>query len=170
MPLPSNLAIRPAEPSDVPLLVQFIRELAEAERFPYPVTVSEADLRESLFGPRPAAEARLGFADGQAAAFAVFYETFSTTTGRRGLHLDDLFVRPAFQGRGFGTAMLQHVAAVAKQRGCRRFEWWALKWNEQALGFYASVGARRLEEIVVHRTEGEALDRLAGPERRSGPL
>ena len=165
MPVPSNLAIRSAQPSDVPLLVQLIRELAQAEAFPYPVTVAEDDLRESLFGSRPAAEALLGFVSDEAVCFAVFYETFATTTGRRGLHLDDLFVRPGFQRRGFGKALLGHVAALAERRGCRRFEWWTLKWNEQALGFFQSIGARRLEEIVVHRTEGEALTRLAGTGR-----
>lgn len=157
----SNLTIRPAGNPDLPLLVQLIRELAEVEKFPYPVTVTEDDLRESLFGARPAAEALLGFASGRPAGFAVFYETFATTTGRRGLHLDDLFVRPEFQGRGYGKALLGKVAAIARSRGCARFEWWSLKWNQQALGFFASIGARRLEEIVVHRTEGAALDLLA---------
>lgn len=157
----SELAIRSARPSDVPLLVQLIGELAESEKFPYPVTVTEDDLRESLFGSRVAAEVLLGFVSDVPVCFAVFYETFSTTTGRRGLHLDDLFVRPQFQARGYGKALLGTVAAVAERRGCRRFEWWTLKWNEQALGFFQSVGARRLDEIVVHRTEGEALARLA---------
>lgn len=165
MPAAPDLAVRSARPSDVPLLIQLIRELAQAEAFPYPVTVTGDDLRESLFGSRPAAEALLGFVSDAPVCLAVFYETFATTTGRRGLHLDDLFVRPQFQGRGYGRALLGHVAAIAERRGCRRFEWWTLKWNEQALGFFQSIGARRLEEIVVHRTEGEALARLAGPGR-----
>ena len=160
-----DLAIRSARPSDVPLLVRLIGELAETEKFPYPVTVTEDDLREGLFGSRVAAEALLGFVSDVPVCFAVFYETFATTTGRRGLHLDDLFVRPHFQGRGYGKALLGHVAAIAERRGCRRFEWWTLKWNERALGFFQSIGARRLDEIVVHRTEGEALARLAGPGR-----
>jgi GNAT superfamily N-acetyltransferase len=162
MPSASTLTIRSAEASDIPLLIRLTRELAEVEKFPYPVTVSDDALRESLFGQRPAAEAVLGFVGAEPVGFAVFYQTFATTTGRPGLHLDDLFVRPAFQGRGYGKALLGHVAAVARGRGCARFEWWALRWNEQALGFYQAIGARRLEEIVVHRAEGETLDRLAG--------
>ncbi len=161
MPLPRSLAIRQAQASDAELLVRFIRELALAEAFPYPVTVTEDDLLENLFGSRPAAEALIGFSSATPSCFAVFYETFSTTTGRRGLHLDDLFVRPQYQGNGYGKAMLQHVAAIAESRKCVRFEWWTLRTNERALRFFQSVGARRLDDLVLHRAQNTDIERLA---------
>jgi len=139
-----------------------IRELAEAEDFPYGVTVTEAGLRDSLFGVRPAAEALIGEAAGVPAAFAVFYESFATTTGRRGLHLDDLFVRPGFQGAGYGKAMMAHVAGIAVARQCARFEWWALRSNASALRFYENIGARQMDELVVHRLQDGDIARLAG--------
>ena len=157
----TDLLLRAAEPSDVELLVDFIRELAEFEAFPFPVTVSADDLRANLFGPAPAAQALVGEVGGRPAAFAVFYETFSTTTGRRGLHLDDLFVRPAFQGQGHGRAILRHLAAHAQARGCARFEWWSLRTNEPAIRFYQSLGVRQVEELLVFRAQGDDLRRLA---------
>ncbi|MRV75647.1 GNAT family N-acetyltransferase [Duganella sp. FT92W] len=160
----ADLAIRAALASDVALLADLIRELAVAEDFPHAVTVTPADLLASLFGPRPAAHALIAEAEGRVAGFAVYYETFATTTGKRGLHLDDLFVRPAFQGRGYGKALLAHVANIARQRHCARFEWWALNTNEAALRFYASVGARRKDELVVHRVQGDAIGKLANGE------
>lgn len=161
MPLSRPLAIRQAQASDVELLICFIRELAVAEDFPYPVTVTKDDLLENLFGSHPAAEALIGFSFESPACFAVFYETFSTTTGRRGLHLDDLFVRPQYQGSGYGKTMLQYVAAIAENRKCARFEWWTLRTNERALGFFQSVGARRLDQLVIHRIENTEIQRLA---------
>ncbi|GAB2863562.1 GNAT family N-acetyltransferase [Pseudoduganella ginsengisoli] len=155
------LLIRAAHPSDAALLVDLIRELAVVEGFPHPVTVTADDLQASLFGPQPAAHALVAQADGEVAGFAVYYETFATTTGKRGLHLDDLFVRPAFQGRGYGKALLAHVAGIAELRGCARFEWWALNTNEPALRFYQAVGAQRMEELVVHRVQGSAIRDLA---------
>ncbi len=160
MPLSRPLAIRQAQASDAELLICFIRELALAEDLPYPVTVTEDDLLENLFGSRPVAEALIGFSSESPACFAVFYETFSTTTGRRGLHLDDLFVRPQYQGSGYGKAMLQYVAAIAESRKCARLEWWTLRTNERALGFFQSVGARRLNELVIHRAENVEIQRL----------
>lgn len=157
----TELHLRPATPADVELLLSFIRELAAFEDFPLPVTATADDLRTNLFGPAPAAQALFGEVDGRPVAFAVFYETFATTTGRRGLHLDDLFVRPAFQGQGHGRAILRHLAALAVARGCARFEWWALRTNDPAIRFYQSLGARRMEELIVFRTQGDALRRLA---------
>lgn len=158
----AGLSIRAARPDDAALLADLIRELAVVERFPDPVTVTPDDLLAYLFGPRPAAQALLAEADGEVAGFAVYYATFATTTGKPGLHLDDLFIRPAYQGRGYGKALLAHVAGIAQQRGCARFEWWALKSNEPALRFYEAVGARRMEELVVHRVQGGAIAGLAG--------
>lgn len=157
-----GLEIRAAQPADVALLADLIRELAVVERFPHPVTVTPDDLLANLFGPQPAAQALIAEADGEVAGFAVYYATFSTTTGRPGLHLDDLFIRPAFQGRGYGKALLAHVAGIAQQRGCARFEWWTLKSNQPALRFYEAVGARRVEELAVHRVQGGAIEELAG--------
>ena len=157
----SDLLIRAAGPADTELLLSMIRELAHAEEFPFPVTVSADDLQDSLFGPRPAADAVLAYAADQPAAFAVFYETFATTTGKRGLHLDDLFVRPEFQGRGYGKALVAHVAGIARDRGCARFEWWALTTNDPAIRFFSRLGARRMDELVTFRTQGETLEQVS---------
>jgi len=156
----TELVLKPAEARDAPLLLDLIRELAVAEEFPFPVTVTESDLRTSLFGDQPAAEAVLGLSEGKLVGFAVFYETFATTTGRRGLHLDDLFIRPAAQGNGFGRALLRHLAGIATERGCARFEWWALRTNIKAIRFFQSVGARPMEELVIFRTQDESLKGL----------
>lgn len=155
-----DLAIRAAEPRDVALLLNLIRELAAAEAFPFPVTVTELDLRESLFGARPAAEAVLAFIGDAPVGFAVFYETFATTTGRRGMQLDDLFVRSDYRGEGFGRALLGHVARIARKRGCARFEWWCLRTNADAIRFYRSLGARPMEELLVFRAQDDILRSL----------
>jgi len=157
----NDLLIRAAGPADTHLLVTLIRELAQAEQFPFPVTVSAGDLEDSLFGAHRAAEALLAYSDDRPAAFAVFYETFATTTGKRGLHLDDLYVRPEFQGMGYGRTLVAHVAGIARARGCARFEWWALKTNDPAIRFFHSIGARRMDELVSFRTQGDSLDRLS---------
>lgn len=158
----ADLLIRPARESEVPEVLALIRELASAEEFPFAVTVTDDDLRESLFGSRPAASVLLGVAEGLLAGFAVYYETFSAATGRRGLHLDDLFVRPAFRGKGYGKAFLRHLARVARERGCARFEWRVLTTNTSAIRFFTSIGARKMDELRIFRVQGEALERLAG--------
>jgi GNAT superfamily N-acetyltransferase len=157
----SDLLIRAADPADTHLLLRLIGELAEAEAFPFPVTVSADDLQDSLFGPHPAAEAVIAYSAERPAGFAVFYETFATTTGRRGLHLDDLFVRPEFQGVGYGKALVTHLAGIARDRGCARFEWWALATNVPAIEFFSRLGARRMDELVIFRTQGETLEQLS---------
>ena len=130
-----HLRIVQASPADIPLLLEFIQELAEQEEFPDELTVTEQDLRENLFGADPAAGAVIGYVQGDPVSFAVFYPTFSTSTGKRGLHLDDLFVRPRARGMGIGKKMLGYLANLARERGCARFEWWALEWNERAIAF-----------------------------------
>jgi ribosomal protein S18 acetylase RimI-like enzyme len=157
----ASLDIRPATPSDIELLMQLIHELVLAEQFPFEVTVRAADLKQSLFGPKPAAEAVIAEYESRVAGFAVFYETFATTTGRRGLHLDDLFIRPSFQGRGFGRQLLCYVARVARSRQCARFEWWSLRTNTSAIDFYKALGVRPMEELLIFRTQGTALADLA---------
>ncbi|WP_242164356.1 GNAT family N-acetyltransferase [Lysobacter sp. M15] len=160
----TDFGIRPATPADLQDLLDLINELAVAEEFPFPVTVTADDLAESLFGQEPVAEAVLAFAGKRLAGFAVFYQTFATTTGRRGLHLDDLFVRPEFQGLGYGRLLLRHLARIAQEKGCVRFEWWALKTNTSAIKFFEHVGARPMDELLIFRTSGSGLAGLASGE------
>lgn len=156
-----TVAIRPARPADVPTILRFVRELAAFERKPDAVRASEADLHDALFGDRQAAEAVIAEADGPV-GFALFFHNFSTWTGRRGLYLEDLYVTPAARGQGVGAALLRHLAGVALDRGCARFEWAVLDWNGDALRFYRGLGAIGLDEWTVQRVTGEALARLAG--------
>ena len=154
--------IRPATPADVPTVLRFARDLAAFERAPDAVEATEAMLYEALFGERPAAEALIAEQAGTAVGFALFYYSFSTWTGRRGIWLDDLYVTPAARGTGTGAALLRAVAGIAVDRGCARFEWWVLNWNVDAIDFYRRMGAVAQDEWTVQRVSGEALDRLAG--------
>ncbi len=156
------LEITPATPEDVPLVLRFIRELAEYERLAHAVVATPEELREQLFGERPSAEVLIAREEGEPAGFAVFFHNFSTFLGRRGLYLEDLYVRPELRGRGVGRALLRALARVAAERGCGRLEWSVLDWNEPAIRFYRSLGARPLEEWTVYRLDGEALRHLAG--------
>lgn len=156
------IAIRPAAPEDVPLILRFVRELAEFEREPDAVKATEPMLTEALFGARPAAEALIAEADGAPAGFALFFQNFSTWTGRPGLYLEDLYVTPAARGRGVGAALLRHLAAVAIDRDYARFEWAVLDWNAPAIAFYRAMGAMGLDDWRVQRVAGDALARLAG--------
>ncbi|HEY8722058.1 GNAT family N-acetyltransferase [Pengzhenrongella sp.] len=153
--------IRPAEPGDIDVLHQFILDLAAVEEFPGPVRAQPHHLAEALFGPRPRAEAVVATIDGQPAGFALFYSTYSTVLGQAGIHLDDLYVRPEHRGSGLGRALLGHLADLAVQRGCGRLEWWVLRTNEPALQFYRRLHARALDEIEVHRLDGDLLANLA---------
>ncbi len=155
------LSFRKASQADSQLIVTLIKELAETENFPHEVTVTEQDLKENLFSDNPAAEVLLFYSEDTAAGFIVYYHTFSTTTGKRGLHLDDLYVRPKFQGRGFGKKALGRLASIAKERGCGRFEWWALKWNEKAAELYEDIGARKMKELCIFRLQGEEIDNVS---------
>lgn len=154
--------IRPAAPADVATILRFVCELAEYEREPDAVEATEAMLAEALFGDRPAAEAVIAEGEGDAIGFALFFHNFSTWTGRRGLYLEDLYVTPEARGSGAGRALLAHLAALALDRGCARFEWSVLDWNEPAIGFYRALGAEPMAEWTVQRLTGEALVRLAG--------
>lgn len=157
--------IRPATPADVPLLLDLIRELAEYERLAHEVRGRAEDLEAHLFGPRPYAEALVAEADGRPAGFALFFHNYSTFHCRPGLYLEDLFVRPAFRGRGLGRRLMAHLARLAVERGCTRFEWSVLDWNAPAIGFYRRLGARPMDEWTVQRLEGEALHALAAEAR-----
>jgi GNAT superfamily N-acetyltransferase len=155
------LSIRPASVDDVALIARLIRDLAEYERLAHAAVATEAGLREQLFGERPAAEVLIAEADGEPAGFALFFHTFSTFLGKRGLYLEDLFVRPAFRGLGLGKHLMAALARIAVQRDCGRFEWSVLDWNEPAIAFYRRLGAVGMDEWTVQRLEGDALHALA---------
>ncbi len=159
----AQVDIRPAAAGDVPLVLRFIRELAEYERLADQVVATEESLRQTLFGPQPKAEVVFAMVDGAEAGFALFFHNYSTFLGRLGIYLEDLYVRPELRGRGVGGALLRHLARVALARGCGRLEWAVLDWNEPALAFYRSIGARPVEGWTVHRLAGDALDQLAAP-------
>lgn len=155
------LVIRPATADDAPLVLRLIRGLAEYERLLDECVATEDDVRATLFGSRPQAEVVIAEWEGEPAGFALFFHNYSTFLARRGLYLEDLFVFPAFRGRGIGRALLAHLAALAVERGCGRFEWAVLDWNAPAIGFYRSLGAVPMDEWTVMRVTGDALTRLA---------
>ncbi|WP_298090755.1 GNAT family N-acetyltransferase [uncultured Sphingomonas sp.] len=154
--------IRSATPADVPAILRFVRELAAFEREPDSVEATEAMLMDALFGERPAAEAVIAEINSQPTGFALFFHSFSTWTGRRSLYLEDLYVTPEARGQGLGAAMLRHLAGIALDRGCARFEWSVLDWNAPAIAFYRAMGAVGMEEWTAQRVSGEALRTLAG--------
>ena len=156
----SELEIRFAEEKDVPLILQFIKELADYEKCLDQVVATEEILRESLFGGRRNAEVILAYWQNQPVGFALFFHNFSTFLGRPGLYLEDLYIVPEARGKGFGKTMMIYLAKLAKERNCGRFEWWVLDWNEPALEFYRSLGAVPMSEWTVQRVTGEALDCL----------
>ena len=154
--------LRPATPADAPLVLSLIRELAEFERLAHEVVADEAGLRDQLFGERPAAEVLIAeSADGEPAGFALFFQNFSTFLGKPGIYLEDLYVRPAWRGHGIGGALLGEIAGLAVERGCGRFEWAVLDWNENAIGFYRKLGARVLDDWRICRVTGDGLRALA---------
>jgi GNAT superfamily N-acetyltransferase len=163
MPAPevAPLRLEPAGPADVPLILSFIRELAEYERMLDRVVATEELLREQLFGERPGAEVVIARWEGEPVGFALFFHNFSTFLGRRGLYLEDLFVRPAHRDKGVGRALLAQLAKTAADRGCGRLEWAVLDWNEPAIGFYRALGAEPMSDWTVYRLAGAPLAALA---------
>jgi GNAT superfamily N-acetyltransferase len=157
-----TITIRPAAPPDVPTVLRFIRELAAYEREPDAVEATEPMLHEALFGAHPAAEVLIAERDGASIGFALFFHTFSTWVGKRGLWLEDLYVTPQARGSGAGAALLAALAGIALDRGCARFEWTVLDWNTPAIDFYRAKGAVAQDEWTVQRVSGAALRRLAG--------
>ena len=155
------LSIRPATVDDVPLIRALIGELAEYERLAHVAVATDDGLREQLFGAHHGAEVLIGEVDGEPAGFALFFHNFSTFLGKRGLYLEDLFVRPAFRGSGLGKHLMATLARIAVQRDCGRFEWSVLDWNELAVGFYRRIGATGMDGWTVQRLEGDALHALA---------
>ncbi len=161
LPALPNLHLRPASVDDVPQILAYIAELAEFEQLSHQAVATVELLNEQLFGPHAGAEVVMAEVDGAAAGFALFFHSFSTFLGRRGLYLEDLFVRPAFRGQGVGRAVMVHLARVALERDCGRFEWSVLDWNENAIRFYRSLGARGMDGWTVQRVQGDALRSLA---------
>jgi GNAT superfamily N-acetyltransferase len=156
-----DVRIVPATERDVPTILSLIKGLAEYERLAHEVEATEDGIREALFGDWPGAEVVLAYVGSDLAGFALFFHNFSTFLGRRGLYLEDLFVLPAYRGRGVGRRLLAHLARIAVERKCGRMEWWVLDWNESAIRFYKSIGARAMDEWTVYRLDGDALFRLA---------
>ena len=161
LPISPDVRLRPAARDDVGQILSFIHELAEYEKLVHEAVADEATLAAQLFGEHPAAEVVIAEVDGQPAGFALFFHNFSTFLGQRGLYLEDLFVRPQFRGLGLGKRLMVHLAKLAVERDCGRFEWSVLDWNEPAIRFYRSLGAVGLEEWTVQRVTGAALHALA---------
>jgi len=157
----SAFQIRTTTEADVPIILQLIRDLATYERAPDAVVATEAGLREVLFGAKRAAEVLLALENAEPVGFAVFFHNFSTWLGRPGLYLEDLFVRPEKRGKGYGRALLQRLAQIAKDRGCGRMEWAVLDWNDPAIQFYRKLGAQPMDEWTVFRLTDEGIAKLA---------
>jgi GNAT superfamily N-acetyltransferase len=168
MTAPEPFRIEPAQPADAPLVVALVRELADYERLLDAVRIAPEDLLRDLFGPRAFAEAVIARIGDEPVGFALWFYNYSTFEGRPGLYLEDLFVRPAFRGHGYGEALLRHLARVAVERGCARFEWSVLDWNEPAIAFYRKLGAVPLDGWTVQRVSGDALRALASNETSRG--
>jgi GNAT superfamily N-acetyltransferase len=160
-----EIRIVPAEKKDVPLIHQFVLELAEYERAkPGDAPVTEQDLTDTLFGERPAAEVLIAYLGDEPAGFALFFHNYSTWLGKRGIYLEDLFVRPAARKHGVGFALLRSLARIALERGCGRVDWAVLNWNELAIDFYRRIGAKAMDEWTTFRLAGNALEAVARKE------
>jgi GNAT superfamily N-acetyltransferase len=155
-----SLTLADATPQDVPALLAMITELADFERLAHEVVATEASLADGLFGPRAVAGTVIARVDGEVAGFALYFSSFSTFLGRSGVYLEDLFVRPAFRGRGIGKALLGHLARLAVARGCGRMEWAVLNWNRRAIRFYEALGARPVDGWTVYRLDRAALEAM----------
>lgn len=159
--------IAAARPHDAGIVVDLVRQLAEYEKLSHLVVATEDQVRDELFGPRPVIECVLGWEDEQAVGFALFFHNFSTFLARRGIYLEDLFVVPDARGRGYGKALMQFLAQLAVERGCGRFEWSVLDWNQPSIDFYQSFGAELLPDWRICRLTGSALTSFAGGSDRT---
>ncbi len=157
-----NFTIKPVIPAEVPELLELIRELARFEHLEHAVEATPASLNEAFFGPQPAAGGLLARKDRELVGYAIYFFTFSSFVGRRGIWLEDVYVRPTFRQQGLGRALIEAVARVGAQHNCGRYEWTALNWNKNALDFYQRLGARTLDEWVLLRLNADELCRLAG--------
>jgi len=154
-----NLNIRPAEPADTPLILRFIKELAEYEKLAHEVVATKEILDETLFGEKSYAEVIIAEYENIPVGYTLFFHNFSTFLGRPGIYIEDIYVTPEQRGKGIGKALLAYCARLAKERKCGRMEWWVLKWNP-AREFYEKIGAEAMDEWVVYRLTGEALERM----------
>jgi GNAT superfamily N-acetyltransferase len=157
----AQIQIRPGSSNDVPLILAFIRELAEYEKMSDDVVATEDRLRSALFGERPFAEVIIASLEGVPVGFALFFSNFSTFLGRPGMYLEDLFVRPAARGAGVGRELLKYLARLTVEREWGRLEWSVLDWNEPSIGFYKKMGATPMDEWTIFRLTGPALQNLA---------
>ena len=157
----TNLSIRKAGKTDIPLVLDFINKLAEYERLSHEVLATEGDLERYLFGKEKVAEVLIGYEGELPVGFALYFHNFSTFLGKPGIYLEDLFVLEEHRGKGYGTKLLARLAALALERNCGRLEWAVLDWNESSIDFYKSLGARMMDEWIVNRLTGENLVKLA---------
>jgi GNAT superfamily N-acetyltransferase len=164
-----RITISQADESHIPLILRFIRQLAEFERLSSKVVATEALLRESLFGERPKAEVLIAYFGEEPAGFALFFHNFSTFSARAGIYLEDLFVEAKFRRQGVGKALLAHLAKLTQERNCARLEWAVLDWNTPAIRFYKKLGAESMDDWTVFRVSGTELDRLAKLTASAGP-
>ena len=155
------LNIRMATVLDIPLIFEFINELAEYEQLQHEVVATQDTLKETLFGPKVHAEVLIGEFVNRAVSFALFFHNYSTFLGKPGIYLEDLYVKPEARGQGVGKKMLSYLAALARERKCGRLEWWVLDWNETAINFYKKMGANAMDEWTVYRVSGQELEDLA---------
>lgn len=156
----STLVIRKAEASDSGLILEFIRALAVYEKLEHEVVADEKVIRENLFGAKAKTEVLIAERDGEPAAFALFFQNFSTFLGKPGIYLEDLYVHAHLRGLGIGKVLLKYIAQIAFERGCGRFEWSVLDWNKPAIDFYESLGAKPMSEWTVYRLNEEAIKNL----------
>ena len=156
-----DFTIKPATKKDVPVILNFIKKLADYERLSHEVVATEELLQRTLFGQRRTAEVAIGYFNSDPVGFVLFFHNFSTFVGRPGIYIEDLFIDEPFRRRGFGGALLRHVAKLAAARECGRLEWSVLDWNEPAINFYRKLGAVSMNEWTVFRMTGENLQRLA---------
>lgn len=157
----NTFEIKKASINDVPLILSFIKELAEYEKLAHEVVATEDILKETLFGDKTNAEVIIGYLDSVPVSFALYFYNFSTFLGRPGIYLEDLFVKPTARGKGIGKKMLAYLARLAKEKNCGRLEWWVLDWNEDAIRFYKSIGAKPMNEWTVFRVTGKELEDLS---------
>ena len=156
-----SLSIRPARPGDAALVLQFVRELAEYEKLLHECDATEAMIDAALFGPRTSLFCDIAEWNGEPVGNAIWFLNYSTFRGRHGIYLEDLFVRPAFRGKGIGKGLMVHLARRCASEGWTRFEWAVLNWNKPSIDFYKSIGAQLKDEWTICRVSGDALQRLA---------
>ena len=154
------MKIRPARSDEASIILQLIRDLAEYEKAPDEVKASEKELVETIFAENPKVFCDFVEVDGDIAGMAIWFLNYSTWQGKHGIYLEDLYVKPEFRGRGYGKALLQHLASICNERGYGRFQWWVLDWNSPAIEFYRSLGAEAMDEWTVYRVSGDPLRRL----------